>query len=373
MKKSNVLNKVFLLLIALGALVGNAQNLVHNASFEHKKHCPEKLGDFPCLKWSSPFVELDPDYFSQCSPKGSPMNIEGKWLNIQPYNGKSYIGMVLVEDESDYREYLGSRLIESLIKDTTYVFRIAIAQPNYARWTIGQLGLMITENKLEDYKENYFLREPSIIIPTEGKNFRSEWQYLEFEYKALGDERYITLGNYRKDKQSEVELIVENKNLDERTLRSLYNQAYYLFDGLSLEQKYKHKPHITFVKRHHGNSDIHDLLITKFVFNNLNFDTDSSAIASHELSSLDTVVTLMNQHPEYHINITGHTDDRGGSSDNLKLSKQRAQTLSHYLLSAGIKESRIKVIGKGEAEPVNIIGSVEGRRANRRIEIEFFQ
>jgi len=63
------------------------------------------------------------------------------------------------------------------------------------------------------------------------------------------------------------------------------------------------------------------------------------------------------------ITVIGHTDTRGSSEYNQKLSRERAQAVVDYL---GIsEETEVEVIGKGESMPLG-----EDHDANRRVEIE---
>ncbi len=67
--------------------------------------------------------------------------------------------------------------------------------------------------------------------------------------------------------------------------------------------------------------------------------------------------------------IVGHTCDIGSTEFNQGLSVRRADSVKAYLMQMGIKESKIKVRGKGESEPLYPNTSDENRMKNRRAEI----
>jgi hypothetical protein len=67
--------------------------------------------------------------------------------------------------------------------------------------------------------------------------------------------------------------------------------------------------------------------------------------------------------------VSGHTDDTGREPNNLKLSKDLAQSVAVYLLKNSIEENRISFKGWGSSMPVAGNGTEEGRRKNRRVEI----
>ncbi len=68
------------------------------------------------------------------------------------------------------------------------------------------------------------------------------------------------------------------------------------------------------------------------------------------------------------IELSAHTDNIGGYSQNMALSKDRANAAKQYLLSKGIDESRIVSKGYGEVKPVASNRNAAGRQQNRRVE-----
>ena len=69
------------------------------------------------------------------------------------------------------------------------------------------------------------------------------------------------------------------------------------------------------------------------------------------------------------IEIVGHTDDVGDDDYNMELSKQRAASVSDYLISKGLDASKIVTTGMGETMPTASNSTPEGRTENRRVEI----
>lgn len=66
--------------------------------------------------------------------------------------------------------------------------------------------------------------------------------------------------------------------------------------------------------------------------------------------------------------IAGHTDDRGDSAVNLKLSQRRAEAVVRHLVSSGVPATQLRAVGYGETQPLADNTSDAGRTANRRIE-----
>ena len=101
------------------------------------------------------------------------------------------------------------------------------------------------------------------------------------------------------------------------------------------------------------------------------FEFDKFNITNEGAFELDKLVAVMQKYPEMKIRVEAHTDNRGPSSYNLKLSENRAKSTAQYVISKGIDENRISGVGKGENEPVVECSgncSNEDHRTNRRSE-----
>ena len=66
--------------------------------------------------------------------------------------------------------------------------------------------------------------------------------------------------------------------------------------------------------------------------------------------------------------IEGHTDSKGNSAYNLRLSQRRAQSVKSYLAGHfGVESTRLETVGKGEEEPID--PKDPENPANRRVQI----
>ena len=68
--------------------------------------------------------------------------------------------------------------------------------------------------------------------------------------------------------------------------------------------------------------------------------------------------------------IVGHTDTKGTKDYNLTLSIKRANVVKDILIDYGIKESNIKILGKGEESLAVYTQDNIKQPANRRVEIK---
>lgn len=83
------------------------------------------------------------------------------------------------------------------------------------------------------------------------------------------------------------------------------------------------------------------------------FDFDKWDIKPEAAKILDGLVSVMKKYPNMIIEISAHTDCRGGLDYNLELSHKRAKATLDYAVSQGIDANRLKSIGYGEMQPIN--------------------
>ena len=104
-----------------------------------------------------------------------------------------------------------------------------------------------------------------------------------------------------------------------------------------------------------------------------NFSKGSFVISDALESEIKTLVEFMKNRPYHVMKIVGHSSKTAVSGDayNMRLSKQRAEALKKELVRRGIAADRITTVGKGFHEPIYTNETKEGRRKNRRLEIEF--
>ncbi|MCJ7465453.1 MAG: OmpA family protein [Maribacter sp.] len=99
------------------------------------------------------------------------------------------------------------------------------------------------------------------------------------------------------------------------------------------------------------------------------FDTNKSNVKGTAIETLDKMAAILKEYPQTNILVVGHTDSAGPDDYNLKLSQQRAESVTNYLVSKGISGSRLTTEWFGETQPVADNGTPEGKAKNRRVEM----
>ena len=106
----------------------------------------------------------------------------------------------------------------------------------------------------------------------------------------------------------------------------------------------------------------------KVILRGINFATNKSKVLPESEPVLERAHASMVANPDVTIVVTGHTDNVGGDDFNRNLSLKRAQAVKDWLVKKGIAANRMKVVGKGETDPMATNDTEEGRAENRRME-----
>ncbi|MDZ7605824.1 MAG: OmpA family protein [Cyclobacteriaceae bacterium] len=101
---------------------------------------------------------------------------------------------------------------------------------------------------------------------------------------------------------------------------------------------------------------------------NVLFGFDKSNLTGDARANLDKLVKILAGYPDTDIEIQGHTDSKGSTAYNQRLSEQRAGAVSNYLITQNISDNRITMVGFGEELPKYLNDSEDGRAKNRRVE-----
>jgi len=102
------------------------------------------------------------------------------------------------------------------------------------------------------------------------------------------------------------------------------------------------------------------------------FTINSNAIDDTSYPVLDQIVRHLVSNPTISVGVMGYTDNSGSSTYNESVSGFRASAVQSYLIGKGVDPKRIKVFAMGNANPIASNATIDGRKRNRRVEIEFY-
>jgi len=111
---------------------------------------------------------------------------------------------------------------------------------------------------------------------------------------------------------------------------------------------------------------VETMVVTKMA--DVDFETNKDLLSASATAQIQPMIDHLTTYPEATVVVIGHTDSRGTSAYNQKLSEKRAEAVSDYLTSEHtIAPERIRVVGAGESDPVASNETKEGQAENRRV------
>jgi len=365
-----------------------SQNLVYNPSFEEYRECPRKieaLGTLTTVEaWFQPTAG-SADYYNVCGSRDC--GVPNNKLGIQfPHSGQGFCGIYC--SKTDYREYLQTQLKEPLRKNEVYRLAFYVSLSEYSSGSVATIGGLFTNNRISDTVRSVLMNkhirslapgvsqtvasyyEPQVVNPYENLIADTKgWTLISGTFIAEGGEEFLTIGNFYPASQSNV------TDLD--SLTYLLPGAYYYIDDVSLTclscgLKNDSITIDTLPNVVKNPSPLIDSLQVgaTFVLHNIFFDFDKAILLQQSYNEIQKLLTILNDYPKMKIEVRGHTDGRGSTDYNQRLSENRAKAVVDYLISKGVDPHRLQYKGFGKSQPIDSNATDEGRARNRRVEFK---
>jgi hypothetical protein len=183
------------------------QNLVPNPSFEIVTPCPTNLGQ---LTNASPwFVPTgsggSPDLFNSCSIT-VPQNMIG-YQNAHSGNGYAGLGVYgywYNGSNINNREYISVQLLDTMTAGKNYCVEFYASLADSSFWAVNRLGACLSKYPLSGQPFDTISAIPQIEWNTSLIfSDKSNWIEISGTYIAVGGEKYITIGNFYADNQTD--------------------------------------------------------------------------------------------------------------------------------------------------------------------------
>ena len=159
------------------------------------------------------------------------------------------------------------------------------------------------------------------------------------------------------EKLSSSNALIELENKGQYNLRLISNNYFILDTILNIQKSSSVNLNLLEIKK--GN---------RKTLSQINFKRSSTELTEQSIPYLENLLHIFKEN-DVKVIIEGHTDNSGDYKLNVKLSKDRANTIKGYLIKNGIERNRIKIKGYGPSKPRYSNQSEELRRLNRRVEL----
>ncbi|MBK8555284.1 MAG: OmpA family protein [Lewinellaceae bacterium] len=369
----SLLHKWFLLLLIIGLAptLTSAQDeeppiLLVNASFEDlPKCCEAPTGWYNCGKSEESPPDIQPGFFQ---------------VNKTADQGQTYLG--LVTRDNDTWEGVGQRLSRPLESNKCYDFSLALCRSELylsLSRTTGEQVNYATPAKLRIWGGNGYcdkhelLAETSVIVNTRWLNYNFKLQPKNGNYSFILLEAYYktpilfpTNGNILVDNASPISLCPKDKVAAIQTPpRPIPTNT---GTGRPPTVKVPTKPTSTPSDDKMDRTKIKKGDIIRL--DRIYFDANQYEIKDASVPSLEELYVFLRDNPDVDVEIGGHTNNRASTTYADELSANRAKAVAGWLVQRGIPAARVQSKGYGKRYPIQTNETVEGRKANQRVEIK---
>jgi outer membrane protein OmpA-like peptidoglycan-associated protein len=150
-----------------------------------------------------------------------------------------------------------------------------------------------------------------------------------------------------------------------------FNYKFLSAEQSKLSDIYAEDPWLSIITN--SNSSKRKIGSTQTIVENILFEFNKAELLAQSQLTLDKIVLAMLSNQNFNIELSAHSDSKGGDAYNLKLSELRAITSKNYIVSKGVNAARIKAKGFGESKLLNNCGnnaicSDDEHAVNRRLE-----
>jgi outer membrane protein OmpA-like peptidoglycan-associated protein len=328
-----------------------SQNLVPNSGFELLNGKPRKSGEIDkAAPWISPTNGTAEIFIS--GTKNEEINVPKNPLGFQrPRSGDNYAGAILYDKKNtDLREYIQVELTEPIKTGRTYCVEFYVNIADLSKYSIDLIGAYFSEKAITGDHLGTLNVIPQ-ILNQEGRVLSDtyDWEIICGEFIAVGDEKFITIGNFHTDKQLKIGKVKKPKEVT----GAQNEYGYYFIDDVSVIEKsskgcgcekkmnggIENKMNFVY-SQVTGEDDIKlepkEMIESKSVF----FESSGARIAQLSQPDLAIIIRIMQEHPEFTIIVKGFAEEteRATVPD---LAEKRANAVKEYFVNAGIDEKRV--------------------------------
>jgi len=374
---------------ALGALLlpfvpaelhAQDENLVPNGSFEN--------GDIKRLKNYGQLEEITSDWFAYTDApldlfstdvKSEKVMVPGNAYGYEdPSDGNRYAGFrAHTKSPKLARTYFQVRLAENLAKNQMYCVSFDISLSDLSKYAVNGIGAYFSDRKETQPNLGIVARDPQVKHKTDKVMQLNEgWETLCGTVLGTGTEEYMTIGGFNGTKDLEEEKVKKPKSV--MGVQQL--QAYYYLDNVSVvpvdaksqcscSKSSSTAPDLVYggpsLPSDMSDSDVLGRSAVYYAFVKRVFTEDGKG-------TLNRLASILKAHSNWTVDVIGHCDNDEVAEGKINprfadTGRKRAEQVKRYLVSQGVSEGQLNVVGSENSDPASTKDSELARAKNRRV------
>lgn len=373
---------------------------LNNPSFEDKPRAGGVSSSVPIHGWHDCARTAFPDQ----SPPDIHPHPDAWQVSVDAADGKTFLGMVVRNDDQESHEFLSQALEVSIKEDQCYDFSVYLAQSKiYMGSRIAQTDSVAFSNPfmvpavLRIWGGRSICSKDELLADS-GPIKNNEWQVFNFRFEPELTHRYITLEAYYEtpvlepynghilvDKASAIVQVVCDDDVPPLVIAEPEPEPVVVpvvaetttptppptpeTPKTSEPEPVRTQPKLTILTeldRQRLNSG------QTIRIKNLYFPADSTRIDPKSYPVLDEIKLFLVSNPDIVIEIGGHTNTKPPDYYCDQLSSQRAKAVTEYLIANGVSSEQLEYKGYGKRKPLipDDHYSRAAQRKNQRVEIK---
>lgn len=362
-----------MLVVATTATISMAQgeNLVPNPSFEETEKKVKKLGSIESSgDWVSP-TGARADLFTpgKIEDVDVPYNLYGK---EEAKEGSNYAGVVAYSHGGKIpRTYIMTKLTAPLKKGMKYCVKFNVSLSEASKYATNNMGVVLSKRQFGMDSKGPIIETPSVMHfsnETEVISARFNWTEICGTFVAEGGEKYITIGNFVSDDETDDEKMKPDKEVKV----AIQPFAYYYIDDISvvlLDEEKGETCDCVAQDNEEYSSTIYQQVTTvteettpkeAIEMQQIFFAFGKSRITPQGQESLDLIVKTLKENASMKLQIFGHNnemEDQVAERNDIfaDMDNNRISAVYQYLVDQGIDASRLMVQPMGATEVSELI------------------
>ena len=371
-----------------------------NVTFEGASEDLSELGGIAeAGKGISSPTELQADLFTKNASGdiGVPANVYGSEEPTTENGGNVYAGIVTYRPgkQAGERSYITIQLMQgkeqvTLKKGLTYCVEYAVSLSESSKFANNNLGVYFSKDMPANGEPGAIYMSGDHVMKAQLNKIYNGffgWEKVCNTYTAKGDERYLTIGNFDRNENTQFQAVKKPKDAEADPL----THAYYYVDNIIVRLVdsptecacFNAKPpkiedqFSTLV--YDKTPEINDKMSVELQIaaQTIYFRAGKASLSESAITNIDFIIEEMNADPSMKLEIIGHNDGleiKAGeeNEDYQDMDRKRVAMVVKYLVKNGIAEQRLIKTHKSDTVPCKEIVEDDDQEVkdakNRRVE-----